>query len=53
MSAMDSQKARHSRTRAALKALKRWWSTPAAAFPPVVPGSVTDYPCRRPARPRR
>jgi hypothetical protein len=53
VSAMDSQKARHSRTRAALKALKRWWSTPAAAFPPVVPGSVTDYPCRRPARPRR
>jgi hypothetical protein len=53
VSAMDSQKARQSRTRARLDALKRWWSTPAAAFPPVVPGSVTDYPFRRPARPRR
>jgi hypothetical protein len=31
---MDAQKTRHPRTRAALKALKRWWSTPAAAFPP-------------------
>lgn len=53
MSAMDAQKTRHPRTRAALKALKRWWSTPAVAFPPVVPNSVTDYPFRRPARPRR
>jgi hypothetical protein len=53
VSAMDAQKIRHSRTRAALDALKRWWTTPAAAFPPVVPGSVTDYPFRRPARPRR
>lgn len=53
VSAMDARKARHSRTRARLDALKRWRSTPAAAFPPVVPASVTDYPFRRPARPRR
>jgi hypothetical protein len=52
VSATDPQKEGQSRTRARLDALKRWWSTPAAAFPPVVPGSVSDYPFRRASRPR-
>jgi hypothetical protein len=40
----DSAVVRHPRLRARLEAFKRWWSTPAAVFPPVVPSSVTDYP---------
>ena len=49
----DSAVARHPRLRARLAAFKRWWSMPAAAFPPVVPNSVTDYPFRRMTRPPR
>jgi hypothetical protein len=53
MKAADSPKGRHPRLRARLGAVKRWWSTPAAAFPPVVPNSVPDYPFRRMAGPHR
>jgi hypothetical protein len=49
----DSAVARHPRLRARLAAFKRWWSMPAAAFPPVVPSSLTDYPFRRMPRPPR
>ena len=52
MSPPDPAVARQPRLHARLKAFKRWWSMPVAAFPPVVPNSVPDYPFRRVARPR-
>jgi hypothetical protein len=51
MNAADPPARRHPRLRARVNAIKRWWSMPAAAFPPVVPNSLTDYPFRRPTRP--
>jgi hypothetical protein len=53
MNAADPPARRHPRLRACLNAIKRWWSMPAAAFPPVVPNSLTDYPFRRTTRPTR
>jgi hypothetical protein len=53
MNAADPPARRHPRLRARVNAIKRWWSMPAAAFPPVVPNSLTDYPFRRPTRPTR